>query len=344
MKVLIVLASANRRGAEIEGTELARQLVKIGEQAEVVALAPSSGAVALDVEVLGATPLGRQTLQALRRRAIGFDVVVAYGSSTLPACAIALLGTRVPFVYRSIGDPTRWSRGGLHRLRTALLFHRAKTVVALWPAAADAITELYRVPRRRIEVIPNARDEEIFRPPTPEERADARRALGVFDDVKVIAFIGALSDEKRPMLAIEAAMLVDGAQLMIAGDGPLRSAVETAASQTDGRVQVLGSVDDVRVLLYAADVLLNTSSTEGMPGSLIEAAMCGVPIVATDVGAVSSISHGILVVPSEASATLIARELSGVRRPSILGASDLGWASVVARWSAVLAAAGPLAR
>lgn len=42
-------------------------------------------------------------------------------------------------------------------------------------------------------------------------------------------------------------------------------------------MHVLGSIDDVRTVLYAADVLLNTSRTEGMPGSLIEAAMCSMP-------------------------------------------------------------------
>ncbi len=281
-RVLIVLASATRRGAEIEGAELARQLNKRDVVAEVVALAPSTGATSLDVEVLGATPLSRPTLQALRRRAKGFDVVIAYGSTTLPACAIALLGSRVPFVYRSIGDPTQWSKGGLHRLRTALLFHRAKKVVALWPEAGLAISRLYRVPAKRIVVIPNARDEGVFHPPTEVERGTARASFGLADDVKAIAFVGALSNEKRPLLAIETAMLVEGAHLLIAGDGPLRGEVEAAAATSGGRVHALGSLDDVRPVLHAADVLLNTSSTEGMPGSLIEAAMCGVPIVATD--------------------------------------------------------------
>ena len=291
-KVLIVIASANRRGAEVEGVELARQLQLRGLEASVVSLAPCSGGSGLAVEVLGDAPLGLATLRQLRRRAQRVDVVIAYGSTTLPACVIALIGSRQPFVYRSIGDPRRWSKGGLHRLRTALLFRRARAVVALWPEAGEAIVDLYRVRAERVSVIPNARDGQHFRPGTSSERAAARQGLGVPPEATTVGFVGALSSEKRPLLAIEAAMLVDGAHLLMAGDGPMRDQVRSAAEATNGRVHMLGSVLDVRPVLWACDVLLSTSSTEGMPGSLIEARMCGIPIVATRVGAVPLVLDG----------------------------------------------------
>ena len=41
-------------------------------------------------------------------------------------------------------------------------------------------------------------------------------------------------------------------------------------------------------LLHAADLLMITSDVEGMPGAAIEAAMSGVPVLATDVGALST--------------------------------------------------------
>ncbi len=221
-RVLIVISSANRRGAELEGIELAAELSTNGTPASVVALAPSATGVAVDAEIIGDRPLSIGTIRELRRRARSVDVVVAYGSSSLPACAIALLGSGVPFVYRSIGDPGRWVRGRLHRLRTALLFHRARHVVALWPEAALSIVRLYRVLERRVTVIPNARSSDRFRPASATERSDARAALGVSSDERVVVFVGALSEEKRPLLAIEAVMAVDGLLLLVAGDGPLR--------------------------------------------------------------------------------------------------------------------------
>lgn len=334
-KVLIVIASANRRGAEVEGVELARQLQLLGLDARVVSLAPSSGGPGLAVDVLGAAPLGLATLRALRRRAKDVDVVIAYGSTTLPACAIALIGSRRPFVYRSIGDPRRWSKGGLHRVRTALLFRRARAVVALWPEAAAAIVDLYRVRADRVSVIPNARDGQHFRPASSLERAAARQELGVPPEATAIGFVGALSSEKRPLLAIEAAMLVDGAHLLMAGDGPMREHVRSAAEATNGRVHTLGSLDDVRPVLWACDVLLSTSSTEGMPGSLIEARMCGIPIVATRVGAVPLVLDGIAgaMVPVDATPAEFSKHL---QRGDTLGLhSDSGefdWERVGRAW------------
>ncbi len=289
VKVLVVITSANRRGAELEGVELATHLSALGTPTQVVALSPSTSAAAVDAEVIGTSPLHLSTLRALRRRARRADVVIAYGSSSLPACSIALIGTRVPFVYRSIGDPSRWIRGGVHRVRTALLFHRARRVVALWPAAADSIRRTYRLSISRIDVIPNARDAARFTPATADQRAAARQHFGVPADAHVVAFIGALSVEKRPALAVEAVTDVAGAHLLIAGDGPARADAEVAAMAATDRMHFLGSVADVQPVLHAADVVLSTSSTEGMPGSLIEAVLCGVPIVATDVGAVADV-------------------------------------------------------
>jgi glycosyltransferase involved in cell wall biosynthesis len=286
--------------------------------------------------------LSKDTLRALRRRAKGHDVVIAYGSTTLPACAIALLGGRVPFVYRSIGDPTQWSRDGLHRLRTALLFHRAKRVVALWPEAGAAIGRLYRVPAKRIVVIPNARDEAHFRPPSATERAEARARFELPDDAKVVAFVGALSTEKRPLLAIEAAMLVDGTQLLIAGDGPLRREVDAVAAKHGDRVKVLGSVSDVVEVSWASDVLVSTSSTEGMPGALVEAALCGTPFVATDVGAVGQVTEAAPaeLVDPDADARTIAEAIGRALDRDLRTASNAArftWSEVAPRWREVLA-------
>ena len=77
--------------------------------------------------------------------------------------------------------------------------------------------------------------------------------------------------------------------LVIAGDGPERALAERrAAALGPGRVVLLGDVPDVLPVLHAADAVLITSDIEGMPGTAIEAAMCGVPVVATDAGALAS--------------------------------------------------------
>lgn len=295
---LVVLSSANRRGAEIQGSSLAIELKARGTAATAVALSPPSSGAAIDIPVLGPSPMSLATLRELRRRAKHASLVIGYGSWTLPACTSALAGARVPFLYRSIGDPRSWVRGPSHRFRTGLMFRHAQQIAALWPGAADSIELLYSVPADRLSVIPNARSAEYFHPPTPVERDDARSMLGLDHDARVVVAIGALSDEKRVDLAVNAVVGLPDVHLLVAGEGPCRSAVEVAAARAPDRIHLLGPVADVRPLLHASDVVVLTSSTEGMPGVLIEGALCGIPAVATDVGATSyALGDGGVLIP-----------------------------------------------
>jgi glycosyltransferase involved in cell wall biosynthesis len=286
--VLVVLTTNDRRGAEIEGTRLALQLREQAVDAEVIALAPGVGTRALDVAVLGSTALAPSTLRSLRARARQFDVVIAYGSTSLPACALALFGTSIPFVYRSIGDPSAWVRGRIHRWRTGILMRRAAVVVSLWPDAAESIQQLYSIDVSRVSVIPNARSSDEFRPPTEVERVEARTLLGVPVDAQVVGWVGSISAEKRLGLAVDAVAGLQSVHLLVVGDGPRRDELEREARRAlADRVTFTGTLDDVMPAYHAIDVLLLTSSTEGMPGVVLEAALCGIHVVAADVGAVS---------------------------------------------------------
>jgi glycosyltransferase involved in cell wall biosynthesis len=164
---------------------------------------------------------------------------------------------------------------------------RATGVIALWNGAADDLSSAFGVDRSKIHVIPRGVSAAAF-PPTPdEERRAAKAALGLTDAPVVLA-VGALAPEKRLEIAIEAVAAIPDAHLVLAGSGPLEETVRAAGERhAAGRVHLLGQVADVVPLLHAADVLVLTSATEGMPGVVIEAGLAGVPSVATDVGAVS---------------------------------------------------------
>ena len=288
--VLFVITSTNRRGAEVEGSDVAVALARRGLDCTVVALAPGCGTELLDVDVLGPSERSLSTLRALRRRARCVDLVVAYGSSTLPACALALAGSGPPFIYRSIGDPGRWVRSTLHRSRTGQLMRRAAHIVALWPGAGEAIHTLYGVPAEDISVIANGRDATHFLPPTAAQRKAARSKFGLDGEGPVAVILGSLSEEKCVHIGLNAAASVPGLRVLVIGDGPCRSELELLAARTlRGRIQFSGSLRDVMPTLHASDVMLLTSRTEGLPGALIEAGMCGLASVATNVGGVGQI-------------------------------------------------------
>jgi glycosyltransferase involved in cell wall biosynthesis len=78
---------------------------------------------------------------------------------------------------------------------------------------------------------------------------------------------------------------------VFAGDGPERETLEKqAVLLAPGRVHFEGSVRDPATVFAAADLVLLTSSTEGLPAVLIEAGLRELPVVATDVGYVHDIA------------------------------------------------------
>lgn len=345
-----MVTSTNRRGAEVFATDLAAELRDRGHVVATVALAPGLPGEGLDLPVLGPKPLSVAGLVALRRTARDADVVVAHGSTTLPACAVAL-SRRCPFVYRSVGDPRYWSSSWARRPRTALLLRRASAVVALWDEAARVLRTQLWVPAERVHVIPNGAPPTRFVPADQRAKAGMRRRLGLEPDAPVVAYLGSLAPEKRVDLAIAAVALLPGAHLAVAGQGPERPALERhAQEQAPGRVHFLGPTAEPAALLGAADVVVLPSRTEGLPAVLIEAGLCGVPVVATDVGGVGEIVvHGQtgLLVPFGDASALSGALASALGRHQAMGSAarrhclqHFAMGSVGDAWGALLSEVG----
>jgi len=118
------------------------------------------------------------------------------------------------------------------------------------------------------------------------ERAGVRRHEAV-SPVEVVS-VGRLAEPKDFATLVEACGLLSGAsfRLSILGDGPERPAIE-AAVRTAGLESVValrGEVADVPQRLAEADIFVLSSTSEGLPISVLEAMAAGLPIVASDVG------------------------------------------------------------
>lgn len=135
--------------------------------------------------------------------------------------------------------------------------------------------------------------------PAPREhpRRHAREILRLDQGDLVVAYVARLTRVKRPDRFLEAAQLLADAnpniRFLVAGEGPLLDQMRRDAVELGERCRFLGWVDDVGLVYSASDLAILTSDNEGMPVSLIEAAMCGVPAVSTDVGSASEVvRHG----------------------------------------------------
>ena len=283
--VLHLLATDERRGAESFGVQLAEELGRRGWHCSVFAVRSTGRTGGNGVQALGRSWHDPRGLLAFRRQALAHDVVVAHGSTTLWTAVLGLPTRRPPFIYVNIGDPYFWSDTRARQVRVRALLSRSSHVAAISPGAAGALTDHLGVPPQRVTVLPNGRSTERFRPPTSERRAACRAALRLPPDAPVVAFVGALAPEKRPLAALVAVAALPDAHLVVAGDGPLRSSLEAwARANAPGRVHFLGSVERPEDVLAAADALVLTSTSEGVPGVLIEAGLTGLPCVTVDVG------------------------------------------------------------
>lgn len=291
LRILQVVTDRDRRGAQVFAMDLAAGLAELGHDVETVALTAGTHGDLLPIGALGSSRRSWATLRNLRRHASNKDVVVAHGSATLLACAVALVGTSVAFVYRQVSDPLFWAATWFRRLRVAVMIRRSRTVVALSEITSRVLQQHYRLGAGRIAVIPNAVPEANFHPPTDDERKQARRVLDLPADRSILVYVGALAPEKGVEHVVRATADIDGMQALIVGDGPDRARLEQLAARlAPDRIEFAGPVDDPRLAYWAADVLaLPSLGGDTMPAVLIEAGLCGTACVTTPVGAITDI-------------------------------------------------------
>ena len=128
-------------------------------------------------------------------------------------------------------------------------------------------------------------------------RARARAALGLPAGATVVGAVGRLTYQKAPgdfVAALRELGRPDVTGVWV-GDGELAGQVAAQARETPAvRLVLAGQRGNVPELLPAFDVFLLSSRYEGLPTAVVEAMMCGIPVVATAVNAV-----GDVVVPGE---------------------------------------------
>jgi glycosyltransferase involved in cell wall biosynthesis len=187
------------------------------------------------------------------------------------------------------------------------------------------------VPHERILVIHNAIQPDRFEAPDPayrhqldaylpEREPAPNRQTAPEDRKRLILAAGRLSPEKGFGVLVQAARhLIDadpGIRVILFGDGLLRDALlrQVADAGLAGRFVLAGFRADLDCLLPFADVVVQSSFTEGLPNLVLEACAAGVPVVATAVGGTPEIiedgASGYLVAPGDSAA--LARQIRDI--------------------------------
>lgn len=196
---------------------------------------------------------------------------------------------------------------------------------------------------QRTRVIPNIVDQSVFQPGARPAASAAGFTLVITRNLEPIYGI----DTALRALAVVLPEAPD-TLLRIAGSGPQETELKALAKQLGitAAVSFVGRLDRAGIVrLYAeADAMLNPTTVDNMPNSVIEALACGVPVISTEVGGVPFIvrqEHTALLVPPNAPAAMAAAILrlrgdaqlrQQLRDNGLDEVAQYGWPAVRQQW------------
>jgi glycosyltransferase involved in cell wall biosynthesis len=243
----------------------------------------------VDIEYLQKSKFDPTTLPAMLkivdRRKIDILHLHGYGATTFGRLAGAMRG--IPTILHEHANLTRtpW----FQKVADRALEPYTDLAIAVSKSTADFVEHARLVRPERIRVVYlGAPLEEFGRPRTPAQLAAARAAIGAQPDDFAVGTITRLHDSKGNDYLVEAAAAVVArvprARFFLAGEGPLREALEAQASALGlaDRFVFLGFQRDVAQTLSAFDLSVFPSLWEGTPLTAFEALAMGKPIVSTD--------------------------------------------------------------
>jgi glycosyltransferase involved in cell wall biosynthesis len=293
-RVVLVLA----KGLTARGVPLEAVFAEAEDETGARFLAEAMGAVIETSAGVRSFRLGRSprhflALYKLVRSKRAKIVNIHFGNNRVSiwdTLAIRLAGVRRCIASVHHASPLASARA---RLATMLASWLCDRIVVTTPVLTEILAGAM-VARRKIVEIPLGLDQPRF----TSGQAEARRSLGLPTDALVVGSLGRLVTSKGFDDLIEAVALIKQEvrpiHLAIGGEGPLEGSLRKLAEDKLGeRAHVLGRISDPGLLYAASDVFSLASHEEGFGLVFIEAALHGVPSVATSVGGVSyAIAHG----------------------------------------------------
>jgi glycosyltransferase involved in cell wall biosynthesis len=247
---------------------------------------------------IGGTHAGKAMARALLpwlrklRESFPFDVIDAeFFWPDGPAAMHLSQALDIPFSVKARGaDIHYWGRRPGIRGQIVAAGQAADGLLAVSQALRQDMVAL-GINAEKITVHHTGVEQDRF---VPGDRVAAKAAMGVSGPLLVTA--GALIARKGQMLVLQALPLIEGASLVVVGDGPDRASLERVAHSlgVSGRVRFLGNRphEELPALLSAADVMVLPSASEGLANVWVESLACGTPLVISDVGGAREVMDG----------------------------------------------------
>lgn len=297
MKIVSVMTTDSRGGAEFAAVEMLDALVERGHAAVMLSDQPQIArnrrveVRPLDIgpklstssylSLAARWPLLVRRLRAALEREAPYDVLlVHYKKEQLMTLNLPkrLLANTVWAEWGPVPFPLR---KGIPRKLYLAAGERANVVLAISAGTKHSVCEV-GVPAAKVFVVPNVlRTDEIDF--TAEGRARVRGALGIGELDFVIGCISRFHPKKRNDVVVQAALKLDGAHLIMAGDGETEAELRELAGPLGARAHFIDTPGaNVADALSAFDVsVFCPSPTEGAPRAVILGMLARRPCLAT---------------------------------------------------------------
>jgi L-malate glycosyltransferase len=299
MRLLQLVTTRQRRGAEVFASDLADALCRRGHDSVVVGLGrpPEDPlwprlAPVVDIAREGVARLDVRRVFELARtfETQRPDLIQANGGYAVKYAVLARKISRGywPIIYCNIGLSSDWLRFPGQRQWTRWLLRQTQMTAAVSDSSRRDLIDTYHLAGETVRVVRRGlATEPVF------SREDGRKLLqqaGIPANALVLLHVGSFTEEKnhRGLFRIfeRVRERIPDVHLVLVGGGKLRSEIEQHAPSD---VHFLGVRSDVSTLMAGADLFLLPSLTEGVPGVILEASVQALPTVAYSVGGIPEV-------------------------------------------------------
>ncbi|MEM8939340.1 MAG: glycosyltransferase [Bacteroidota bacterium] len=295
MRILQIIQKPQLRGAEIFACQLSVELIHLGHEVDIVYLFSAENRLAdynLKFYNLGAIQSKRfWDFKAYRKLALmikeeKYDIVQANASDTLKYAALSkrIYSWKSKLVYRNANKMSAFIKNRLHWTLNRFFLAQADQIISVSENCREDLIYLYS----KIKPI-------TFTATIGTYNSDQVEAKSFNNANPVWVHVGSFVLEKNHTFLIDLfGQFVKKhaeAELWLLGDGPLRPQIERYVSELGliKKVIFYGYQNEVIPILKAASIMVMPSKIEGLPGVILEALSCGIPVVASDVGGISEV-------------------------------------------------------